>query len=104
MPGIWTSENETRFAELLNEMSRMVGRDLTPETIEAYRRRMDDIDGDMACGGADACCMESRFWPTVAEMRERAGANNVPLMHERIESRQARRKAIGAKQTEKIRG
>ena len=103
MPGIWTTNDETAFAAGFKRLAVMFGRDLTPDILDLYRCEVDDLDGDQVAAGLAKCVKESRFWPTVAELRDRAGANNVASMHQRISERATRRLAIPGVVAAKIR-
>lgn len=41
---------------------------LTPETVQVYRRMLDDIDGEVLRAAATSCIRTSKWFPTVAEL------------------------------------
>ena len=95
MPGIWKPDEEAMFVSRLSRLGEMFGREVTKSLLSIYRENLDDMDGDLVVVGLMACEQESRFWPSVAEIRERSGASNVALMQQRVETRAERRKALG---------
>jgi hypothetical protein len=87
MPATWNAAEETEFIGLMNKLGLMFNRAIGRDLLALYRDELADIDADMVLRGLGACVHESRFWPSIAEIRDRAGANNPALMRERIESR-----------------
>ena len=91
MPGVWTKDDEKEYPKLMGKLAIIFNRSLGVELLNLYRDELDDLDGDQVVSGLKKCVRECRFWPTIAEVRERSGAGNVQEMQRRIETREQRR-------------
>ena len=79
-----TGEVKARIVEMLTELSEFFRGEVEAKTYRAYAPKLCDIPLDVLKESLDKCADELRFFPVVAEIRERAAAI-------RVEKRRANR-------------
>ena len=72
-----TGEVKARIVEMLTELSEFYRGEVEAKTYRAYAPKLCDIPLDVLKESLDKCADELRFFPVVAEIRERAAAIRV---------------------------